>query len=203
VVFDSPMNGHTNRPPSSQPGEPRPLQTRLEQFRDWRTAVTDELRRLPETLSQFRTGVINFSLVSEHMTVEAVTTELQRLPDTLTQLREGVANFNAVAERLSIATEALERFARHAEATGFVDVARRVDDAVGLVTRQFASARETAPASFELVQSSINELTRTVGRLGDLIPPRSRSRPSEPPDKKATRSSGAAKKSTKSTKKSR
>gem|GEM_PF-3971235 len=161
------------------PAEGPTIRDRLDRFREWRTAVSDELRHLPDTLSQLRTGVVNFNVVSERMTVEAVTTELERLPDTLTHLREGVANFNAVAERLSMATEALERLTRHMDATGFTDVARRVDDAVGVVTRQMASARETAPVSFELVQSSINELTRTVGRLGELFPSVGRPRPTD------------------------
>ncbi|MFN8036314.1 MAG: hypothetical protein U0V73_10300 [Acidimicrobiia bacterium] len=174
--------------------EPPVWQDRLERFREWRLSVGDELRHLPETLAQLRTGVVNFNAVSERMTAEAVATELERLPQTLTQLREGVANFNAVGERLSVATEAIERMARHWEATGFADMARRVDDAVGVVTRQMQTARETAPVSFELVQASINELAHTVGRLGELV---------RPPAKKATAAKTAPKagKATKGAKK--
>lgn len=178
------------QPPAEQRSA---IRDRLERFREWRDAVGDEIRQLPETLGQFRQGVLNFSAVSERITVEAVTVELEQLPRTLAQLRAGVANFNAISERLAVATEGFERMTRYADASGVTEVVRRLDDAVGIVTRQVAMARDTAPASIELVQSSVNELTRVLGRLTDLVPGARNPRRAPARTAKATKATKATK----------
>lgn len=93
--------------------------------------------------------------------------EVAAFPETLGSFRTSVVQLQTITERLVVATEGIELMQRHLKASGALDAARALDDAVIGVERQVVAARDTAmklPGA-KLVEDAVSEIQRGVNDI--------------------------------------
>ncbi|MCP3853997.1 MAG: hypothetical protein GY698_04565 [Actinomycetia bacterium] len=100
-----------------------------------------------------------------------LTAEVAYLPKTLSDLRQTISDLRKISERLEKATEGIEMVLRHAERSGLVDAARRLDEAATVVQNQVNAVRDQTPGT-ELFDRAVAEIQRTLSSMNDLYPRR-------------------------------
>jgi hypothetical protein len=94
--------------------------------------------------------------------------ELAVLPETLRQFREGVAHFQLVGKRLADSTEGIERV-NQLYGAGVADTTRRLAEATAHLREQLGSTKVGKPPA-QLMESAVEDFTRTVNAIADLNP---------------------------------
>ena len=88
--------------------------------------------------------------------------EVASLPQTIADLREAIADLRKLIGRLEVATSGMEIMLRHAESSGMMELARKVDEAT-------TTLEQTSRAGVGLAGAALDEFQKNLTGAADII----------------------------------